>query len=67
MLRARLTSAYLGDRVGLAVVDDRGGLGAVGGEAGYDLGGVLDGGIAVGVGASHEGGGGSDDGGVTHF
>ncbi len=47
-------------------MDDRGGLRAVGGEAGYDLGGVLDGGIAVGVRASHEGGGGSDDGGVTH-
>lgn len=48
-------------------MDYRGGRGAVGGEAGKDLGGVLDGGIAVGVGASHKGGGGSDDGGVTHF
>lgn len=48
-------------------MDDRGGLGAVRGEAGHDLGGVLDGGIAVGVGTSHEGGGGSDDCGVTHF
>ena len=58
--------AYLGDGVGLAVVDNGGGRRAEGGEGGHDLGGV-DGAVGPGRRTSHEGGGSSCDGGETHF
>lgn len=56
----------LRDGVSLVIVDQRSGLGAVGGKGSDDLGGVDLGAVGGSRNTSHEGGGGSDDG-ETHL
>ena len=63
----RRVFTYLSDSVGLAVVHERRSIRAESRISSQDLSGVFDGGIAPGIGASHEGGRGSDDSGGTHF
>lgn len=48
-------------------MNDRGGRRAVGGVGSQNLGGVDDGVVGPGIGTGHEGGGGSDNSGGTHF